>query len=327
MATSALKEGLLLYLRERKGQWVSGETLSRKMAVSRSAVWKQVSRLKGEGYIISSSPKKGYLLHSPSPKLLPREIVEGLDTQILGRREIVYLEETESTNTVALGMAAGGAAEGTLVVAEKQTSGRGRRSRDWHSPGHEGIYASFILRPAMSPFDAPKVNALAAVALAEGLLSLTNLGVRIKWPNDILINGRKAAGILTEIASEMDSVNYLVIGIGVNVNMTCFPEHLKDRATSLLIETGEPFSRVKLLQEILRQEDKWYRLFRTAGFSPVLRRWRSLTDMVGRRVKAYRMGGTFSGAVQGIGPDGVLVLKDSDGRSVKIYSGDIDFVE
>ena len=212
------KDQLLVYLKEKRRTWISGELLSDELSVSRSAVWKHIRKLREEGYVIESSPKKGYLLRRDSDLLLPNEIRHGLNTKVFGKKDIEYFKEIDSTNTKAKDLAQGGAPEGTVVIAEKQTKGRGRRGRTWLSPEGDGIYATLILRPAMSPGEAPRITLMTAVAVAEALLSLIQIDIRIKWPNDILVNGRKLAGILTEITADMDAVNYIVVGLGLNVN-------------------------------------------------------------------------------------------------------------
>ena len=210
------KDQLLLYLKEKRENWVSGELLSDELGVSRAAVWKHVRKLREEGYVIKSSPRKGYCFSKTSDLLLPNEIRDGLDTRTFGKRNIDYFMEIDSTNMRAKDLAAEGAPEGTVVIAEKQTKGRGRKGRSWHSPLGHGIYTSLILKPAMSPSGAPRITLMTAVAIAEALLSLVHLEVRIKWPNDIIVNGKKLAGILTEISTEMDAVNYIVVGVGIN---------------------------------------------------------------------------------------------------------------
>ncbi|MBW1745028.1 MAG: biotin--[acetyl-CoA-carboxylase] ligase, partial [Deltaproteobacteria bacterium] len=244
------KDQLLLYLKENHENWVSGELISNNLAVSRSAIWKHIRKLKEEGYVIESAPKKGYLLSKASDPITADEIRQGLCTNVLGRKNIIYLKETDSTNTRAKELATQGAPEGTLIIAEKQTNGRGRRGRSWFSPPGGGIYFSLILRPAISPGETPRITLMTAVVLAETLISLMKLKLRIKWPNDILVNGKKLAGILTEISTEMDAVNYIVVGLGMNVNTRFekFPSEIKKNATSILIETGKQFPRIRLIQ-------------------------------------------------------------------------------
>lgn len=321
-----MKDQILLLLKENRGNWVSGESVSEKMAISRSAIWKHVRKLKGEGYLIESSPKKGYLLRESPSALLPGEIQDGLETAFLGRRGIIYFEEVCSTNQKAKELAAEGAPQGTLVICEKQTEGRGRRGRYWFSPWQEGIYLSFILRPNISPIETSKITLLTAVAVAETLLSLTRLSVVLKWPNDILVKGKKVAGILAEISTDMDVVNYVVIGLGLNVNTSEFPEDIRARATSIFMETGERFSRIRILQECLRVFESYYEMFERRAFAPVLDRYRELSDMVGRRGLVETIDGSYTGTVEGIDADGVLLFSDGEGERRRVLSGDLNFI-
>jgi len=307
------------------GAWVSGRLLGERLAVSRSAVWKQIRALKEEGYVIESSTRKGYRLRGLPDLLLIREIRDGLATRVLGRRESRYDRRTDSTNRIAKEMAAQGAPEGSLVVAEEQARGRGRMDRSWFSPPLQGIYASLILRPSIPPHEAPRMTLLSAVAVAEALLALTSLDVRIKWPNDILVKGRKIAGILTEISTGMDDVEYMIVGLGVNVNIPAdgFPGEIRREATSILAETGFPFPRVALLRRCLEAYETWYDIFKTSGFGPVMQRWKSLTDMMGRRVIVRTAGRQHEGEVLDFDPEGFLILRDDRGEAVRIFSGDV----
>ena len=318
-----LKDQLLQHLKNRKGDWISGEFLSNRLGVSRSAVWKQIAKLKMEGYAIKSSPKKGYLFKKSSDKLLPNEIREGLETNILGVGEIIYFETIDSTNKKARDLADSGSSEGTLVLSEAQTRGRGRKGRAWYSPPEGGIYISLILRPLVSPAEAPKFTLLSAVAIAEAVISLTRLNIQIKWPNDILSRGKKLAGILTEMSTEMDAVNYIVVGLGLNVNTPAFPDEIRETATSILIETGEPFPRVRLIQEYLKKYETYYEIYKNTGFDPVIKRWKELSNVIGKKVEVEVIGNRFIGEALDIDRDGALILKDVRGGIHRIISGDI----
>ncbi len=317
------KEDVLKYLKEQQGEWVSGETLSNRMAISRSAVWKQVSRLRQEGYVIRSSPNKGYALSDISELLLPAEIGEGLDTSIFGKQDIVYEGELDSTNHKAKDLAVLGAPEGTLVVAEKQTGGRGRRGRSWFSPSREGIYASLILRPKLPPNEAPKITLLTGVTVAEAFMAVTPLKPAIKWPNDILINGRKICGILTETSMEMDAIHHVVVGVGINVNTRKFPDELKEIATSVFLETGQVFDRVVLLREFLNCFEKNYEHFLSSGFGFIDKRWRELAIVLGREVTVHMIDTTCQGRAVELDGDGALIIQGKSGKRRRIYSGDI----
>lgn len=319
------RELLIGDLKAAAGAWVSGRLLGERLAVSRSAVWKQICALKEEGYVIESSPRKGYRLLDLPDLLLIREIRDGLETRVLGQREARYERRTDSTNRIAKELAVQGAPEGTLAVAEEQTNGRGRMDRSWFSPPLRGIYASLILRPAIPPHEAPRMTLLSSVAVAEALLAQTSLDVRIKWPNDILVKGRKIAGILTEISTGMDVVEHMIVGLGVNVNIPPegFPDEIRRQATSILIETGVPFPRAALLRRCLEAYERHYDLFRTSGFGPVMRRWKTLTDMMGRRILVRTAGRQHVGEVLDFDPEGFLILRDDRGESVRIFSGDV----
>jgi len=323
------RDQLLTYLKEEKGRWVSGQLLSRKMAVTRSAVWKHILRLKEAGYVIESSRRKGYLLRQSSDLLLAHEIREGLKTRVFGKQDIVYFRETNSTNLRAKDLADRGAPEGTVVISESQTDGRGRRGRTWFSPAGEGIYVSLILRPALSPNEASRLTLLAAVAAAETLLQHTSLSVRIKWPNDIMVGGKKLAGILTQVSTEMDAVDYMVVGMGLNVNtpLKDFPDDLRNSATSLQAETKESYPRIGLLRLFLERFEDGYELFKRSGFQPILERWKALTDIIGRRVRVDLLNHHYRGEVLDIDHDGVLILKDQDGTLRRIVSGDVTLLD
>ena len=321
--TISTKDQLLQYLKERKGNWVSGESLSNQMGVSRSAVWKHISKLKEEGYSIESAPKKGYLFRKASEMLLPYEIREGLETKLLGKGDIVYSKEIDSTNREAKDLADEGAPEGTLILSEAQIKGKGRKGRTWFSPPKGGIYISLILRPTISLMEAPKFTLLAAVAIAEALLSMTPLNINIKWPNDILVNGKKIAGILTEMSTEMDAVNYIVVGLGLNVNTPKFPDEIQGIATSILIETGKVFPRVRLIQDYLQRYETYYEMVKKTGFDPIINRWKDLSNIIGKKVEVNVIGNQFIGEALDIDGDGALILRDDQGVFHRIISGDI----
>ena len=320
------KDQLLAYLKEKKGNWVSGEALSTQLAVSRTAIWKHVCTLREEGYGIESSPKKGYLFQKISDLLLPNEIREGLDTKVFGRKGIVYYSQINSTNTKAKELAARDAPEGTLVVAEQQVKGRGRKGRTWFSPSEGGIYISLILKPHISPGEAPKITMLTGVVVAETLLRLTPCKINIKWPNDILVNGKKIAGILTEMSTEMDAIEYIVVGLGINITTPRFSDDIKDKATSILIETGKHFPRVTFIKEYLKWYEKYYEIFTKTGFEPVIQRWKELSDIIGHMVIAEVSGKKYLGEVHDIDNDGILILKDKNKNLRRIFSGDVTLV-
>ena len=320
------KYKLLFHLKGRKGQWVSGESLTDEMAVSRAAICKHVRKLREEGYDIASSTKKGYFFKRSTERLLPQEIREDLDTTVFGKGDIHYFEEIDSTNMQAKTLAARGAPEGTLVVAERQTLGKGRRGRQWFSPEGDGIYISLVLRPTIPANEAARMTLMTAVAVADALLSLVDISVTIKWPNDILIGKKKLAGILTEMSTEMDTIDYIVVGLGLNVNTPkeAFPEMIQEQATSLLNETGSRISRIALLQAFLTHFEKRYQMLTVGeGFKPIMRRWRELTNVFGQQVRVKAVGKVYAGEVVDVDSDGTLILKDAAGQLYRILCGDL----
>jgi len=249
-----LRDAVLQALKENKnGEWLSGETLSESLKVSRTTVWNQIKALLAEGYKVESSPKKGYRLSSPPDILSSAEVCPGLASEVFGRNEYIYYQEIDSTNSRARDLAAKGYPEGTVVVADMQTSGRGRRGRSWYSPRNQGIYMSGILRPVLPLKEISRISLVTAVAVAETFQEELNLPVCIKWPNDILINNKKIAGILAEVVTDMDGIEYIVVGIGLNINnrLDDFPRDLRTLATSAQVEDKQPVSRVKVLQGLL----------------------------------------------------------------------------
>ena len=328
MTATNTRHHLLVSLKDAHGNWVSGEELSRELGITRTAIWKHACSLRNEGYVIDSSTRKGYLLRETLDRLLPAEIEASLRTVRLGRR-IVFEKEVDSTNSLARDLAISGAAEGTLVVAESQTGGRGRKGRNWFSPPGKGIYVSLVLRPRFQPAEAPKMTLLAGVALAETLAPIVPTRVAIKWPNDVLAGGKKVAGILIEIATEIDVIDYMIVGVGLNVNTPpgSFPADLRKRATSLAAEIGRPVPRAEILGAFLERFEGYYDLTGREGFAPVIRRWRELSDMAGRPVRVHSFNGFVEGTIAGIDDDGVLLLIGSDGTVERVISGDVEYVD
>lgn len=316
---------LLNLLRQHQGEWISGQFLAGSLAVTRAAVWKRIALLKEEGYGIEAVPRRGYRLFDIPDRMLIPEIRSGLNTSVFGQRDIRRYEKTDSTNRRAKELAEDGAAEGVLVIAEEQAQGRGRLDRTWFSPAGENIFISLIIRPHLPPGTASRLVILAAVAAAEALIETTGLKAAVKWPNDILIGEKKIGGILLEMSMEPDTVNYLIIGLGINVNTPAerFPEKLRGRATSVLAETGKTFPRVSLLRRFLELLEQKYFQSRKAGFDTVINRWKSLTDMPGRRVCVKTINESYEGVVVDLDCDGFLILRNNSGEEIRLFSGDI----
>ena len=260
--------------------------------------------------------------------LVPDEIKAGLGTNVIGR-EVYCFRETKSTQTVAHELAQGGAEEGTVVLAEEQTAGKGRMGRSWFSPPGEGIWTSVILRPAIAPSQMGRVLLACAVAVAEAIRKETELPALIKWPNDLLIRERKAGGILTEMTAEVGLVKFVVVGIGINVNVDRekFPEELRKRATSLKEEMGKEVSRLHLFQEILRTLEEYCLLLKDRQFEKVANRWRELSTTLERQIRIFFQGEIIEGQATDIDSDGALLVRLDSGFVKRLVGGDVTVLE
>ena len=259
---------------------ISGEYLAAQLGLSRAAVWKRVHRLTALGYVIEGSPRRGYRLLAVPDKLLPEEVLQGLKARLF-TGPVHYFETLNSTNDLAKELAAQGAPEGTVVVAEAQTRGRGRLGREWNSPPGVGLYVSLVLRPMLPPMELPQITLTTAVAVVRAVRRVTGLAPGIKWPNDLLLNGKKLGGILTEMETESDRIRHVVVGLGLNVNNPAFPPEVAATATSLTLAVGRSFSRVLLLQAWLEEFEELYGRFLNQGFPEILEEWKSAAGDVG----------------------------------------------
>lgn len=318
------KTTIVEMLKKAGENFISGESIAGELKISRTAVWKHIQTLRNNGYEILSRERQGYKLKDAPDLLLPSEIQIGLDTQIIGK-EMHYQPSVDSTNRLAKKLAYHGAADGAIVVAEEQTGGKGRLDRNFFSPRGKGIWFSIILRPNLLPKDAPKCTLMAAVAVAEAMARF-NLKAEIKWPNDILHDGRKLVGILTEITGEIGKIDYLIIGVGINANISRdeFPEELRDIASSLSEVNGGEISRVKFFRALLEEFDKLYREVNAAGFDKILERWRKYNITLGKNIRVISAGdGTsFTGKAVDLNHDGALVVETADGLQT-VYAGDV----
>ena len=305
-------------------EFTSGERIAEELGISRTAVWKHIQSLRDNGYEILSCVRRGYKLKDAPDLLLPSEIQIGLDTEIIGK-EMNYQPSVDSTNRLAKKLAYHDAEEGTIVVAEEQTGGKGRLDRIFYSPRGKGIWFSIILRPNFSPHDAPKFTLMAAVAVAEAMARF-NLKPEIKWPNDLMHDGRKLVGILTEMTGEIGKITYMVIGVGINVNISRdeFPEELRGVATSLSEINSEPLSRVYLFRAVLEEFDKLYREINAAGFDKIFDRWKKYNVTLGKTVRVISAGdgSSFTGKAIDLNADGALVVETADGLRT-VYAGDV----
>ena len=317
--------GAILRLFREQDGFVSGETISRELRVSRTAIWKQINGLRKLGYVIEAIPSRGYYLKSAPDVLTIAEISAHLNTAIIGRH-IVCLAETASTNGDAFRLAEQGADEGTVVLADAQSNGKGRMGRVWSSPAGVNLYCSVVLRPVVMPYEAPQLTFLSAVAVARAIEQFSGLRPEIKWPNDVLINGSKVAGLLNEMSAETDGVNFVILGIGVNLNMTAeqFPDDLRHPATSLLVEAGRPFGRAGFVAVMLNELDRLYGDFISNGFAPVREEWQRLCNAHGRELEVSDGGPeTVRGMFAGIDDSGALLVQGLNGTINRILSGDV----
>ena len=324
MTHSHSQATILKLFREADREFVSGARISAALGVSRTAVWKQIGQLRQLGYQIEAAPAKGYRLLQAPDVLLAAEVQNELGTACIGR-EVVFYSETDSTNLRVHELGKSGVAEGVVVIADAQNAGRGRMGRSWLSPPGVNLYLSVLLRPAIAPRHACHLTFLSAVAVARTVAAVGEVTPQVKWPNDILVNGRKLAGLLNELDAETDRIRYLVLGIGVNLNMAAeqFPDDLRYPATSLLLERGEPVSRQRFTRTLLRTLDELYSLYRRSGFAPIMAAWQAYFDLVGRQVEVDCQEYRLRGKVAGLGEDGALLLELADGRTERVLAGDV----
>ncbi len=314
---------VLQFLKSYNG-FVSGEDISKSLSISRSAVWKHIANLRNTGYVIEAVPHLGYRLLSTPDKLLPEEISYHLKTKIIGKK-IFYYKTVDSTMDIAFDLGIKGYPEGTVVFAEQQIKGRGRLGREWFSPKAKGIYLSLLLRPQFLPQESPKLTLMAAVSINQAIKKITGVSPLIKWPNDIIINSKKVAGILTELDAETDRIKFVNIGIGLNVNS---PKTLLFKgSTSLRVETNKEVSRVKLAREILRSIEENYFALKKDGFALIRKKWKAQSLVLGKRIKVYYGNRFIEGEAKDIDSDGALLIRQDNGFVDKVLSGDVISLE
>jgi BirA family biotin operon repressor/biotin-[acetyl-CoA-carboxylase] ligase len=321
-----MDEEILQLLREHSSDFLSGEEISRQLKVTRTAVWKRVHHLRALGYEIEASTRSGYRLIRSPDLLTPSEIKPLLTTKRMGKT-VHYFHSIESTNSEAYQLAIQGAEEGEVVIAESQKKGRGRLGRHWFSPAFLNLYLSVILRPQIPPHQASLITLMAAVAASDAIRRYSGLLPRIKWPNDILLKNRKVAGLLNEIYSEMDRIHFVILGIGVNLNMDgrMFSKEIRGVATSLKREMGQTVSRKTFLRFLLEELERWYAIFLKEGGASVLKAWRERAKIKGKKVKVTSFGETLSGVAVDIDSDGALILEMKDGKRKRIVAGDVEY--
>jgi BirA family biotin operon repressor/biotin-[acetyl-CoA-carboxylase] ligase len=304
---------------------VSGTELAEKLRISRTAIWARIEELRRLDYDIEAGPHSGYRLISVPDVLHADDLLARLGkTKVIGR-DVRVFEQTTSTNDVIEKLARDGVKEGVVVFAESQTKGRGRLGRKWISPAHKGLWFSLLLRPNLRPQEATQLTVASATALRRAIHSETGLNPEIKWPNDILVHGKKVAGILTEMSAELDRVQHIILGIGVNVNTSAseFQPELRKLVTSLKIESGRTISRADLATAILHELDRDYAHVCTGGFTALADEWEAHCTTIGRNVTIQIGGRRLHGRAESLSDDGALLLRTEHGRLESITGGNV----
>lgn len=316
-----MKAKILAALRE-TDVYVSGQELCEAFGVSRTAVWKAINQLKKEGYEIEAVTNRGYRILSVPDLLSENELNSIRKTEWVGK-QIYYFDVLDSTNTKANHLAEKGAEHGTLVVAGRQEAGKGRRGRNWSSPANTGIFMTLILKPELESQNASMLTLVTALAVAKAIKRETDLAAEIKWPNDIVLNGKKICGILTEMSAQIDYVNHIVIGIGINVHNEAFPEELSERATSILLEGGKRVNRAMLIEAVWEEFEKVYGIFmETQDLSKLAEEYEMYLANRGKKVRVLDPKDPFEGVAQGITARGELIVDTWESRKL-VYSGEV----
>ena len=316
-------DALLTLLADNAMIVISGTKIAREIGVARSTVWKWTQKLRALGVRVKGHPRTGYSIERVPDVLAPELLRRRLRDTPFSKR-IHHFFKIDSTNDVALRLGHAGEPHGAVVIAEEQTAGRGRAGRAWHSEKSSGIYMTVLLRPKISPVHAPLVTLLAGLAVRDAVLEQTGLEADLRWPNDLLLRGKKFSGILTEMHAEPDRVHFVIVGIGINVNHTRMPDELAAIATSLRIEAGGSHSRVELVAKLLRHLDSYYNRFLNEGPEPILARIAEVSSYArGKRVRITTASESYTGTTAGLEPSGLLRVRRDDGRTEVVLSGDV----
>ncbi len=314
-------EKILNILKNNK-EFVSGENIAKSLNVSRAAIWKNISKLKNMGYNIVSVTNKGYLLLEEESLFNKLEIEKEIDTFVLGKK-VYFFDEITSTNEYAKKLANDNANEGTIVISDSQTNGKGRLDKNWVSNKGDGIFLSLILKPNIELFSVTQITLLAGICVCNTIKMCTNLDAKIKWPNDIIINNKKVCGILTEVSAQIDKVSHIILGIGINVNNESFDESIKNKATSIFLETGNKLERQKIIGHFLKEfESKYFKYKQEKNFLTFLDEYKNLCVNIGKEVKVIYCDKEITGVVLDISPLGEIILKTKK-ETLKIVSGEV----
>ena len=314
-----MQERIIQFLKESDG-YISGEEMSQRLSMSRAAIWKHMQELRSQGYEITAVPHLGYRLVTCPDKLLSYEIQANLNTKIIGKK-IIILDTVTSTMDEAFRLGMENCPEGTVVCAEAQSKGRGRLGRAWTSPKSKGLYFSLVLRPSLPLNQLTQLTLMAAVAMAEAIEGISELKPSIKWPNDILLDGKKLAGILTELRAESDQVKFVVVGIGLNVNASL--HQLTPGASSLKIAAGYKFNRTEVFQAIVCSLEKWYVKLLRHEFAQVMEEWKKRSATLQKRIRITDPAGAIEGEAIDLDEDGALLIRKDNGLIIKKTAGDV----
>lgn len=317
-----MKEEILRLLRSADG-YISGQELCNRFGVSRTAVWKAINQLKEAGYEIEAQQNKGYRLVAAPDLMTEAEIKSLMHTDWVAK-EVLYFDTIDSTNTKAQELAEKGYPSGTLVVADKQESGKGRRGRSWVSPSGTGIFMTLMIKPDINPNNASMLTLVAALAVAKAITSVTGEEALIKWPNDIVVNSKKVCGILTEMNAQFDYINHIVVGIGINVHNESFPEEISQMASSLMIEAGgKRFHRAQIIAETMSYFEQYYDTFlETQDLSALVREYDELLVNRNKSVRVLDPKEPFDGKAMGITSKGELIVDTWESRKL-VSSGEV----
>ncbi|MBA4418255.1 MAG: biotin--[acetyl-CoA-carboxylase] ligase [Syntrophus sp. (in: bacteria)] len=314
---------LLTFLRE-KNDFISGDYIAGKIGISRTAIWKYINQIEQAGYEIAKLKGKGYRLIQGPDRLYSWEIDRFLDTGVIGRK-VIYKENVDSTNLLAFRLALGGEPEGTCVVAESQNVGKGRLGRVWFSPERKNLYLSVILRPHIHPSRVYPITFLSSLAIYDTIKAL-GMEPTLKWPNDVLIQGRKVSGTLLELSTEAEMIRFVIVGIGLNINMTEeeMGDEIQRKATSLLMETKKIYERASVCGRLLTNLEKYYTIFTEKSELEICSIWEKRAAIKGKYLEIVQMGTHYKGICEGIGTDGAILLNEN-GTTKKIIAGDVNF--
>jgi BirA family biotin operon repressor/biotin-[acetyl-CoA-carboxylase] ligase len=302
---------------------ISGARIAKEIGVSRSTVWRWVERLREVGVRVKATPNTGYFLERVPDILTPNLLRQQLKGSMFSKKVHHYFR-TDSTNRVALELGYANEPEGSVVLAEEQTAGRGRAGRTWYSERATGIYVSLLLRPRISPVQAPLLTIMAGLSAHAAIQAQTGLQPDVKWPNDLMLNGKKLGGILTEMHSETTLVRFVIVGIGINVNQEKFPPELSGIATSLRVETGQSRSRLELLGRLLHEFETDYNRFLRDGPAPIIERFTQVSSYArGKRVRVSNGSESYVGLTAGLRPEGLLQVQQDDGTLATVFAGDV----